>query len=241
MKEKEYIDLPSSGDILRICDLDESDKPREKAISHGLSVLTNAELMAIILGSGMQGKSVLTLSREILRDNNNRLPRIGSMTVEEMSRKYHGIGPAKAVTLLAAFELGTRCQREMAINDPVITGSRSVYDYLRGQLERLPYEEFHILHLSRANRIMFDHCVSRGGTSATIVDIKLAMKRAIDNLASGLILVHNHPSGTLQPSPEDDKITRRLKEASAFFDIRVLDHIIISANGFYSYNDEGRL
>lgn len=228
-------------DSTRIVDLDESDKPREKAIAKGVASLSNAELLAIVLGSGMPGKSVITLSREILRDNSQRLSRVAKLSIAELSKKYNGIGPAKAVSLAAAFELGTRCQKDLAVTDPQISGSKSVYDLMRQQLERLPYEEFHVLHLSRANRVIFDDCISRGGTSATVVDLKLVMKHAIDNLADALIFVHNHPSGSLVPSAEDDRLTRRLKEAASFFDIRVLDHIIVSAQGFYSYQDNGRM
>lgn len=228
-------------DSMRISDLDENDKPREKAIKNGVTSLTNAELIAIVLGSGMQGKSVISLSQEILRDNNFRLSRVAALTIEELSKKYQGIGPAKAITLAAAIELGTRCQKDLQLADPAVTGSNSVYQLMRQQLERLPYEEFHVLHLSRANRVIYDHCVSRGGTSSTVVDLKLVMKKAIDNLASGLIFVHNHPSGSLRPSIEDDKITAKLKEAAQYFDIKVLDHVIVSAQGYYSYNDEGRI
>lgn len=228
-------------DILRIADLNADDKPREKALKHGIRSLTDAELMALVLGSGMHGKSVISLSREILRDNNHRISRVASLSVQEMSKKYQGIGPAKAITLAAAFELGTRCQRDLTVTDPQVTGSKMVYDYMRQRVERLSYEEFHVLHLSRANRIISEHCVSRGGLSATVVDVKLVMKHAIDTLASGLIFVHNHPSGTLLPSVEDDRLTKKLKEAAAYFDIKVLDHVIISAKGYYSYNDEGRL
>ena len=234
--------MSSESIATRIADLDSSDKPREKAMKHGIASLTNAELLAIVLGSGMQGKSVLSLSQEILRDNSHRISKVANLSIAELSKKYQGIGPAKAITLAAAFELGTRCKDDLgAVIDPQVTGSQSVYEFMRQKLERLPFEEFHALHLSRSNRIIHDHCVSRGGTSATVVDIKLVMKHALDNLAAGLIFVHNHPSGTLLPSAEDDHLTRKLTDAASFFDIRVLDHIIISSQGFYSYNDEHRL
>lgn len=227
--------------VFRIADLDSTDKPREKAMRHGIETLTNAELLAIIFGSGLPGKSVITLSQEILRDNGNRLSRLSQMSIHELSSKYDGIGPAKAVTLAAAFELGTRCQTDLAIADPVIKGSDSVYKMMRQSMERLPYEQFRVLHLNRANRVIFDECVSKGGTTSTTVDVKLVMKRAIDKLSAGLIFVHNHPSGNLRPSKADDELTQRLKKAAEILDIKVLDHLIITPSGYYSYSDEGRL
>lgn len=232
---------PKANHSFRIADLDSTDKPREKALRNGIDTLSNAELLAIILGSGLPGKSVIALSQEILRDNGNRLSRLSRMSIHELTSKYNGIGPAKAVSLAAAFELGTRCQTDLAMTDPRISSSDSVYQIMRQSMERLPYEQFRVLHLNRANRIIFDDCVSKGGTTHTVVDIKLVMKRAIDKLSSGLIFVHNHPSGTLQPSKADDELTQRLKKAAEILDIKVLDHLIISASGYYSYSDDGRL
>lgn len=125
--------------------------------------------------------------------------------------------------------------------DPQVRGSETVYERMRGQMELLNYEEFRVVHLSRANRIIFEETISRGGTASTLVDVKLVMKSAVDKLSSGLIFVHNHPSGNLNPSPADDKLTRQLKSAAELLDIRVLDHIIITSQGYYSYNDNGRL
>lgn len=227
--------------ILRIADLDNADKPREKAIQQGIDALTNAELMAIILGSGMSGKSVIDLSREILRDNSGRISRVARMSIAELCKKYAGMGPAKAVSLIAAFELGARCQQDFAVDDYQIKGSNSVYELMRGTLERLNYEQFRVLYLNRANKVIFEECVSKGGTAGTYVDVKLVMKRAIDRLASGLIFVHNHPSGNIRPSIEDERLTTRLKNAAEVLDIKVLDHVIIAPGGFYSFHDEGKL
>lgn len=231
----------SDNPSLRVADLDTGDKPREKALAHGISTLSNAELIAIILGSGMPGKSVIALSQEILRDNDQRLSRVSRQSITEMCRKYTGIGPAKAISLAAAFELGTRCADDMAVSDEPIRSGEDVYRIMRQQLQRLNNEEFWVLHLSRANRLTSRDCISRGGTSATVVDIKLILKSAIDKLSAGIILVHNHPSGNLSPSGPDDEITRRVKASAALMDIRVLDHIIIGPGGYFSYNDEGRL
>lgn len=225
----------------RMADLDDGDKPREKALETGISSLSNAELLAIIFGSGLPGKSVITLSQEILRDNDFRLSRLSRMSVHELSAKYQGIGPAKAVSLAAAFELGTRCVQDFQVTDARISGGDSVYALMRQTLERSEYEQFWVLHLNRANRLVCRECISRGGTASTVVDVKLLMKRAVDRLSSALILVHNHPSGNLRPSTDDDRLTDRIKKAAEILDIRVLDHVIIGPGGYYSYHDEGRI
>lgn len=225
----------------RVADLDIADKPREKALQNGITSLSNAELLAIVFGSGLPGLSVLDLSRDILRDNDNRLSRVARMSMHELMKKYKGIGEAKAVSLAAAFELGQRCALDMKKIDTQIKGSDTVYERLRGSMELLNYEEFRVVHLNRANRIIYEETVSKGGTASTLVDVKLVMKSALDKLSSGLIFVHNHPSGNLTPSVADDQLTRRLKNAAELVDIRVLDHIIITCQGYYSYNDQGRL
>ncbi|MBD5210211.1 MAG: DNA repair protein RadC [Barnesiella sp.] len=226
---------------LRVADLDIADKPREKALQNGIATLSNAELLAIVFGSGLPGRSVVDLSRDILLDNDNRLSRLARMSVHEVVRKYKGIGEAKAISLAAAFELGARCALDMKQLDPQVKGSDTVYELLRGKMELLNHEEFRVVHLNRANRIIFEETVSRGGTASTLVDVKLVMKSALDKLSSALIFVHNHPSGNLNPSAADDQLTRRLKQAADLLEIRVLDHIIISPQGYYSYNDNGRL
>lgn len=230
--------LPS---VNRVCDLDESDKPREKALRNGISTLSDAELLAIIIGSGLPGKSVIDLSREILNANDGRLSRLQRMSVHELCNKFAGVGPAKAISLVAAFELGKRYQIDLRRQDYQITSSKSTYDYIRNDVENLPYETFLVIHLNRANRIIYVDTISKGGTSSTIVDVKVAMKTAVDKMSSGLIFVHNHPSGNLNPSIQDDQLTRRLKDAAKILDIYVLDHLIISQSGFYSYADNGRL
>lgn len=238
---KEYDKSPVQAESTRVADLDVADKPREKALRQGIGALSNAELLAIVFGSGLPGRSVVDLSRDILRDNDNRLSRLARMSMHEVVKKYKGIGEAKAISLAAAFELGARCALDMKQLDPQVRGSETVYERMRGQMELLNYEEFRVVHLSRANRIIFEETVSRGGTASTLVDVKLVMKSALDKLSSGLIFVHNHPSGNLNPSPADDKLTRQLKSAAELLDIRVLDHIIITPHGYYSYNDNGRL
>lgn len=225
----------------RISDLDDSDKPREKALAQGIRSLSNAELLAIVFGSGLPGKSVIQLSQEILGSCNNRLSRLSRMSIHEVVNKYNGIGPAKAISLAAAFELGCRCRDEEVTDDPMIRQSSDVYNIMRNRLERLNYEEFWILMLSRSNRVIYEERLSQGGTASTIVDIKLLLKSVIDKLASGIILVHNHPSGNCNPSNEDDRLTHRIKEAATLLDIKLFDHIIITPNSYYSYTDNSRL
>lgn len=232
---------PENRFIGRIADLDEGDKPREKALSQGIRSLSNAELLAIIFGSGLPGKSVISMSQEILASCDNRLSRLSRLSIHEMKKKFKGVGTAKAISLAAAFELGLRTRDEDAALDPQIKCSTDIYDIMRTKLERLEYEEFWVLYLSRSNRIIYEECMSKGGVSGTITDIRLILKRALELLASGIILVHNHPSGNLRPSPDDDRITTKTKEAAKLLDINVLDHLIITPTSYFSYNDNGRL
>ena len=225
----------------RIADMADADKPREKAMANGLGALTDTELLAIILGSGQRGKSVLELSREILSRCGNRLGPLSRMTIAELMRDIKGLGPAKAISLLAAVELGCRCRSDLALENPQIKSSATIYEHMRPKLERLNHEEFWILTLNRANRVSRQLLISQGGMASTVVDPKLIFKKAIDIQATGIVLVHNHPSGNLTPSAEDDKLTRRIKEGAALLDINVLDHVIISPSGYYSYFDNGRL
>lgn len=227
-----------------IKDLSPDDKPREKALANGIESLSATELLAIIFGSGLKGKSVIELSREILTDVDYRLDRLAQMSINALSSRYSGIGPAKAISLAASIELGRRCQRDLEARgrlDTQITGSESVYKLMRINLELLNNEEFWILYLNRGNRVMSKERISQGGVAGTVVDVKMIMKHAIDRLCSSLILVHNHPSGNLNPSGADDSITKKICNAATFFDISVLDHVIIGAGGFYSYRDEGKI
>jgi len=224
-----------------IRDLNADEKPREKAITQGMDSLTDVELLALLLGSGVPGKSVLDLSREILQDNGNRLRMLSRMSIAELKKKYKGVGDAKATLLVAAMTFGSRVQASLAIEDPCMRSSADVHSYMRARLERLNYEEFWVLHLNRANRVMFADRVSKGGMACTSVDIKLIAKSAIDHLSSGLILVHNHPSGTMIPSAADDSLTRRIVEICKVIDVPVHDHVIIGPSSHYSYRDNSRL
>lgn len=226
----------------RIHDLGDDEKPREKALSQGIRALSDAELVGLIFGGGLPGMSVVDLARSILRDCDNRVDNLARLTMDELMAKYKGVGPAKAVCLAAAFELGRRNREQLSENrDVVIRSSEDVAKMMMPVMEGLDYEEFWVLMLARNNRVKYRRCISQGGTAGTVVDVKLLLKRAVDCLASGIILVHNHPSGNASPSGEDDRLTRKIKEGAAYLDIRVLDHVIIAHRKYYSYMDEGKL
>lgn len=229
---------PSTTPIRNLTD---EEKPREKAILHGMDTLSDVELLALLLGSGVPGKSVLDLSREILQDCDNNLRLLSRMTVAELKKKYKGVGTAKATLLVGAMTFGGRVQASMGVTDPQMACSQDVFKYMKDKLERLNHEEFWILHLNRANRVMHRECISRGGVASTAVDPKIVAKNAIDHLSSGLILVHNHPSGNTLPSPQDDALTRRIVDICKVIDIPVHDHVIVTAASFYSYRDHSRL
>lgn len=234
-------DETSAYGTRRIADLSDDDKPREKALRHGIRTLTDTELIAILLGGGIAGKSVIDLSRELYDASGRSLSAIARMSPRDMCARFAGIGPAKAITIAAALELGGRRKDLKEDQRPRIRCSSDAYDAIRQSLENLPTEEFWIILLSRANMIITTECISRGGTASTVVEPKIVMKRAIEHLASAIILVHNHPSGNLQPSPQDDALTRKLRDAGSLMEINVIDHLIIGPTGFYSYADAGML
>ena len=237
MKQSDYIELEEDVDAKKhsswlVKDMSPDDKPREKALANGVETLSSTELLAIIFGSGMRGKSVVDLSREILSGVDNRLDRLAQMSIQSLSSRYARVGPAKAISLAAAIELGRRCQREIETNrdkDVAITGSNSIYREMRHNVENLQHEEFWAVYLSRSNKIIGKERISKGGVAMTVVDVKIILKSALDRLASGVVLVHNHPSGNKMPSGQDDNITNRVKEASKLLDITMLDHLIITS------------
>ncbi|MBD5308080.1 MAG: DNA repair protein RadC [Bacteroides sp.] len=224
---------------MKISDLDKSDKPREKAMRHGIGTLTNAELLAIVIGSGLPGQSVVELSQSMLLGSDNKLSALSRQSIGEMSRKHKGIGPAKAVSIAAAFELGRRCMAETPVEVLQIRTAADIDRYIRAntRLALIDYEEFWVLKITRSNRIKGASRVSSGGTAATVVDVKMVMKEAVDSLCDGMVLVHNHPSGNLNASPEDIKLTKRIKEACDLFGIRLIDHVIIGGNSYMSFRD----
>lgn len=228
-------------DKLKITEWAAEDRPREKMMLHGIRSLSNAELIAILIGSGNVDETAVELSQRILNAAGNSLNRLGKYGIDDFVKPFKGIGEAKAITIMAALEIGRRRRDEELPRRPAITHSADVYSLMRGQMIDLPHEEFWVLLLNRANRVIDTLRVSQGGTAATVVDVKLIMRSALQQLASALILCHNHPSNNLTPSAADDKVTAKIKAAAALFDIAVLDHIIVGEEGYFSYADEGRL
>lgn len=221
---------------------DTSHMPREKVLASGIKSLSDSELMALLFGTGVRGKPVLELCADILADHQNHLSSVTHLTVKELCDRYKGIGTAKAITLLAALELGARSAADaQAIENPVITSSTLAYNLMAHRFTHLKHEEFWVLMLNRGGRTIRQVRISQGGIAATVVDVKIIMRSALELSASAMILFHNHPSGTLRPSVEDDRLTQRIRAAAELFDIRVNDHIIITDAGYYSYADSGKM
>lgn len=218
----------------------EADRPREKLLLHGKETLTNAELLAILLGSGTRSNNVIQLAQEILAHNEQNLIQLGKMNIQEL-QKFKGIGQVKAISLIAAMELGKRRQQSTCLDRPKITNSSDAYKLLMYNLEDLRTESFRILLLNRSNRVLKTVLISSGGIAGTVVDPKVVFKSAIDHEASSIILSHNHPSGNLKPSPEDIKLTRKMKLSGELLSISILDHLIISGRGYFSFADESML
>lgn len=226
---------------LRIKEWAEEDRPREKLLTKGLSSLSDAELIAILLGSGSSRESAVDLSKKILRDYQNNLSALGKCSVEDLKNRYHGVGEAKAISIVAAMELGRRRNQADQITRTQINSSRQVFEIFHPVLSDLPHEEFWILLLNRSNRVISKVRISQGGIAGTVIDVRLIMKRAVDQLATAIILCHNHPSGNTTPSQADIDITQKLSNAGKTMDIPVLDHLIIAENSYFSFADEGML
>lgn len=216
------------------------DKPREKLLQKGRSVLSDAELVAILIGSGSRAESAVDLSKRILASANNNLNELGKLSVKQLMQ-FKGIGEAKAVSIAAALEIGRRRRGEEASIISKITSSKDVFELLQPVLGELPHEEFWIIYLNNANKVIFKEQLSKGGITGTLVDVRLVMKNALEQGAIGLILAHNHPSGTLKPSSADKQLTQKLKQAAIVLDLKVLDHLIITQNSYLSFADEGLL
>ena len=230
-------DKPTSFSIKNWAD---DDKPREKLVQKGRSVLSDAELIAILIGSGSKDESAVELSKKILASANNSLNELGKLSIKQLMQ-FKGIGEAKAVTIAAALEIGRRRRGEEAQKITKITNSRSAFDLLQSSMGELPHEEFWIVYLNNSNKVLWTGQQSKGGITGTLVDVRLVLKQALELGAVALILAHNHPSGTLKPSEADKQITKKLKVASEALDIKVLDHLIITQKEYFSFADEGLL
>lgn len=216
------------------------DRPREKLLTKGTRSLSDAELLAILIGSGNTKESAVELSRRILKSANNDLAELGKKDAPSLL-KFNGIGEAKAVNIMAALELGRRRKESSASARVTITQSSDAANFFRPLLEDLPHEEFWILLLNRSNTVIDKFMVSQGGISGTVIDVKIIMKTALEKLTSSMILCHNHPSGNLKASDADKKVTQKIKEAAELMEISVLDHVIIAHDQYLSFADEGML
>jgi DNA repair protein RadC len=225
---------------IKISEWSPEDRPREKLLIKGLSALSNAELIAILIGSGIKEKSAVDLGRELLSLADNNLNSLGKLEISDL-KKINGIGEAKAVTISAALELGRRRKLSESGEYPQIRSSADVFTLMQPAMEDISHEEFWILFLNRSNKVINRIKISQGGVSGTVTDVRIIMKKAVENLASGIIVCHNHPSGNLTPSESDIKITKKIKDAGELMDVQLLDHLIISGNDYYSFADNGGL
>ncbi|SEG20369.1 RadC family protein [Flavobacterium urumqiense] len=216
----------------------EDDKPREKLMLKGKSALSDAELIAILIGSGSRNESAVDLSKRILCSVNNNLSALGKLSISQLIN-FKGIGEAKAISIISALELGRRRRVEEAVELTKITSSKTIFEMMQPIIGELPHEEFWIVYLNNSNKVISKSQLSKGGITGTLVDVRLVFKMALEMGATGLILCHNHPSGTLIPSDADKQITRKLKLAGDSLEIKVLDHLIITEMNYFSFVDEG--
>jgi DNA repair protein RadC len=232
--------MPLKNTSFTIKDWDASDRPREKLKTQGASYLSNAELFAVLIGSGTVNESAVSLMKRILLSVQNDLQKFDQLALERLV-EFKGIGEAKAIKLKAVLELSKRFQNKKPNKTKILTSSKIVYESIVQHLKDLPHEEFWVLYLNQSNRLLEKYRLSKGGITQTTVDIRLAFKRAFEVGATAFILVHNHPSGRLTPSNSDKQITRKFKLAAANVDLKILDHLIVSEKGYFSFADESIL
>lgn len=223
-----------------IQDLKADERPRERLMQMGASALRDAELLAILIGSGSRTENAVHLMERLLVDHNNSLNEVGKMSLEQLQR-YKGIGEAKAISILAACELGKRRQEENVEERPKVRSSEDIYKHFLNKLRDVPIEECHVLLLNQNLRIIGSTCIARGGITGTIVDVRIALREAILAHATAIALCHNHPSGNARPSLDDDRLTKKIKQAAEAIDIRFIDHIVLADGRYYSYSDEGKI
>lgn len=216
------------------------DRPREKLLNKGSASLSDSELLAILINNGNKEKSAVELAKEILKTGNNNLNELGKLTLKDF-QKIKGIGEAKSIIIAAALELGRRRQASSFLEKKVIRSSGDLANYLRTSIKDYSYEVFAVVFLNKANKINHFEIISRGGITGTVADPRIILKKALEEDATSIVLCHNHPSGNLKPSRADEDLTLKIKEAAKYFDIVVMDHIIVSEEGYYSFSDEGIL
>lgn len=214
------------------------DRPREKLSSKGPQALSDSELLAILIGNGSREQSAVDLAKQVLKIGQNNLVELGKLSINSL-KKIKGIGEAKAITIAAALELGRRRHAGLPLEKTVVRSSRDIAEYLRTIIKDYTYEVFGVLFLNQANKINHFEIISRGGITGTVADPRIILKKALDADATSIILCHNHPSGNLKPSRADEELTLKIKEAARYLDIKVIDHLIVSEQGYYSFSDEG--
>lgn len=218
----------------------DEDRPREKLVLKGKASLSEAELIAILIGSGTATMSAVDLSKHILAEVENNLHALAKLSVADLM-KFKGIGEAKAISIVSALELGRRRKSHEPKQRPVINASKLAYELMQPELMDLDHEQFWIILLDRTNRVIKKAYISSGGIAGTVVDMKIIFKIAFESLASGMILTHNHPSGNLKPSEQDIRLTKKIHEAGRLLEIPILDHIIFTDHGYFSFADESML
>lgn len=218
----------------------EDDRPREKLLQKGTSVLSDAELIAILIGSGNRDESAVALAQRILAASENNLNQLGKQSLKQLMQ-FKGIGEAKAITIAAALELGKRRRLEEALERKKITSSKTAFEIMQPIIGELPHEEFWIIYLNNSNKVLHKLQLSKGGITGTLVDVRLALKHALELGAVGVLLAHNHPSGTLKPSTSDKQLTVKIGSACQALDIKLLDHLIVTEKAYFSFADEGIL
>ncbi|RTY84307.1 JAB domain-containing protein [Flavobacterium sp. LS1P28] len=228
----------AENSFFSITNWSEDDKPREKLMLKGKSVLSDAELIAILIGSGSRNESAVDLSKRILASVDTNLNALGKLSLSQLMQ-FKGIGEAKAISIIAALELGRRRRGEEVVELTKITSSKIIFEIMQPIIGELPHEEFWIIYMNNSNKVLSKSQLSKGGITGTLVDVRIVFKTALEIGATALILCHNHPSGTLIPSDADKQITRKLKLAGDSLEIKVLDHLIITETSYFSFADEG--
>jgi len=218
----------------------QDDQPREKLLYKGKAVLSDSELVAILIGSGNREESAVALCKRILASVDNNLSELGKLSIKQLI-EFKGIGKAKAITIAAALELGRRRRGEEALKKKKISSSVSVFELMQPIIGELLHEEFWVIYMNNSNKVIQKNLLSKGGITGTFVDVRLTLKNALEVGATGIILAHNHPSGTLKPSEADKQLTKKLKTAAESLDIKVLDHLIITEKSYFSFADENLL
>lgn len=219
----------------------EADRPREKLLIKGKNSLSDAELLAILIGSGNKEETAVGLSQRILNSVKNNLNELGKLSVKKLTGNFKGIGEAKAITIIAALELGRRRKLSGIIEKPQIRSSRDAFEYLSPFLSDLPHEEFWVIFLNTANKVISHHKISQGGLNTTTVDVRVIARKALEDNAQAAFISHNHPSGSKKPGQKDLELTNKIKQALNLLDIKLLDHIIVADNSYLSFADEGFL